>query len=89
MPHTSEWEIHLYLYEPDDDTTVAEAVLETGANTIRAEGRARRRPGDPTVPEIGDELAVGRALSELGRTLTTVAGDDVAALSSQGAGDAH
>jgi Rv2632c-like len=41
---------------------------------------ARRHPADPDVPEIGDELAVGRAFIELGERLVHAASEDIAAL---------
>ena len=40
--------------------------------------RAKLNPADPDVPEIGDEIAVARALIDLGhRLLNTAAGDIV------------
>ena len=48
----------------------------TSATTSLGTGRARLNPFDADVPEIGDEIAVGRALTDLGhRLLTTAAGD--------------
>ena len=80
MEHVAEWELRVYLYEHDEHT-LARAVLMTGANTMRAEGVARRNPADLPVPEIGDELAVGRALVDLGNQLLRAASGDIAALS--------
>lgn len=79
MYHVVEWIAHIHVFE-DDNTTQARITLDTGANTLSGEGLARRRPSDPLVPEIGDELAVGRALVELGERLIRAAGEDVAAL---------
>ena len=79
MPHTTEWPVHLYLAE-DGVKTVAKVVLTTADNTLRAEGVALKNPRDPSVPEIGDELAAGRALAELARQLMAAAATDVAAL---------
>ncbi len=85
MEHTAEWKIRLYLYEHDEnDSTVAEVVLETGANTLRGEGRARRNPHDSPVPEIGDELAAGRALADLAHKLENAASSDITALGARG-----
>jgi hypothetical protein len=66
MDHVAEWKAHVHLYE-HDDATQARVTLETDANTLISEGLARRHPADPQVPEIGDELAVGRALIETRR----------------------
>ncbi|HET6877749.1 MAG TPA: DUF1876 domain-containing protein [Jatrophihabitans sp.] len=79
MDHVAEWNAHVFLYE-HDNTTQARVVLDTGATTLSGEGLARRNPVDPLVPEIGDELAVGRALVELGERLVRAAGEDIAAL---------
>lgn len=67
--HTHRWTIQVNLSETGAQT-VAEAVLHTDAGTeLRHEGRARRSPGDRDVPEIGDELAVSRALMGLAHDL--------------------
>lgn len=79
MDHIAEWDISLTLYEHGDDSCLARVVLNTGANTLTAEGLARRNPHDRPVPEIGDELAAGRALVELGTRLLMAASDDIAA----------
>ncbi|MFC8720216.1 dsRBD fold-containing protein [Kitasatospora sp. NPDC057198] len=67
-PHSSEWSVRLRVVEVGD-LTQAHAVLDTGVNLIEVEAEAHRSPTDPADPGIGDELAVGRALSELGRQL--------------------
>lgn len=42
-----------------------------------ASGLARLNPADRDVPEIGDELAVARALSDLGHQLLDTAAGDI------------
>jgi hypothetical protein len=79
VEHVAEWQARVYLFE-HDAATQARVVLNTGTNTLTSEGLARRHPADPEVPEIGDELAVGRALIELGERLVRAAGEDIAAL---------
>lgn len=79
MDHVAEWQAHVHLFE-HEAMTQARVVLDTGANKLTSEGLARRNPADVEVPEIGDELAVGRALIELGERLVRAAGEDVAAL---------
>ncbi len=76
MDHVAEWDIDVYLFERDDDATLARVVLKTGANTLHGEGAADRGQ----LLEIGDELAVGRALIDLGNQLVSAAADDTAAL---------
>jgi hypothetical protein len=71
------WHIELYLFE-DGRTTRAEAVLRTSAGTeLRHSGVARRHPEDREVPEIGDELAVCRALNGLAHDLLESTVSDV------------
>lgn len=68
MAHTDEWYVRLYLYE-EEGTTTARAVLNTGTSMLTGRGVARCNPHDVDVPEIGDELAAGRAVDELARQL--------------------
>ena len=82
MDHVSKWDISIDLFE-HEDSTVARVVLRTRATVLRAEGRARRNPVDAPVPEIGDELAVGRALADLGAQLMYSAAGDLAAIGGQ------
>jgi hypothetical protein len=77
--HTKEWTVRLYMSETDDNKTHARAVLTTDVATIEGEGLARRKPGDPEIPEIGDELAASRALLDLAHQLLDVAIGDVQA----------
>ena len=82
------WHIELYLSE-DGRTTRAEAVLRTSAGTeLRHSGVARRNPGDRDVPEIGDELAVCRALSALAHELLDASIADIQANDPTGRGPA-
>ncbi|EFF90191.1 MULTISPECIES: dsRBD fold-containing protein [Streptomyces] len=78
-PSVREWRLNLYLSEHDPDTT-ARIVLDTGDNVLESCAEARRNPYDPAVPEIGDELAAGRALIALGRDLLRAAAGDIEAV---------
>ncbi|GAA0463395.1 MULTISPECIES: dsRBD fold-containing protein [Streptomyces] len=71
-----EWKLRLYLYETGPKTT-AWVVLDTGDNVLEERARAHRNPHDVAVPEIGDELAAGRALVALGQQLIDCATTDV------------
>ncbi len=76
--HTKSWRVDVYVYEGPDSTS-AQAVLHGDAPTaLQGQGLARRRPGDPEVPEIGDEVAVARALNRLAERLLATAADDLA-----------
>ncbi|MFJ7132761.1 DUF1876 domain-containing protein [Streptomyces fungicidicus] len=76
MSHTLEWKTRLYLFE-EDGTTKARAMVDTGTTVLTGHGAARRNSADPDVPEIGDELAAGRAMQDLGRQLLDIAERDV------------
>ena len=51
--------------DEDDSTTLVHAVLDLRGDHFDATGRAKRNPVDPSVPVIGEELALARALSSL------------------------
>ena len=75
--HTKQWSIDVFVSE-DGDNTNARAVLHgDSAQVISGTGFARRNPHDPSVPEIGDELAVARALHHLAEHLLQVTADDI------------
>ncbi|MCW7943057.1 hypothetical protein AAW14_13680 [Streptomyces hygroscopicus] len=78
-PCGKEWRLSLYLSEHDPATT-ARVVLDTGDNVLESCAEAHRSPYDEAVPEIGDELAAGRALISLGRELLRSAEGDIAAV---------
>ncbi|MER5434100.1 DUF1876 domain-containing protein [Streptomyces sp. NPDC002588] len=77
MPHTSEWKVRLHLFEDDEGTTKARLVLDTGTTELTGRGAAHCHPADTDVPEIGDELAAGRALNDLARQLLKTAEHDI------------
>lgn len=77
MSSMKRWNVEIFVGE-DEGRTYAEARMlddDIGDRLIGV-GRAKLNPEDTDVPEIGDELAVARALSDLGhRMLVTAAGD--------------
>ena len=76
MPHTLEWKTRLYLFE-EENRTKARVVLDTGAKSMVGNGTARCNPADRDVPEIGDEVAAGRAMNDLARQLLGTAERDI------------
>ncbi|MEV5988937.1 dsRBD fold-containing protein [Streptomyces sp. NPDC052051] len=74
-----EWTLRLYLSEHDPDTA-ARVVLNTGDTVLESHAEAHRNPDDSSVPEIGEELAVGRALVALGHQLIRAAAGDIKAV---------
>jgi|BarGraNGADG00212_1021973.scaffolds.fasta_scaffold07407_3 hypothetical protein len=78
-PHTRSWRVDIDLFETGD-ATMAHAVLVAGfPKKIDAEGDAHRNPRDAASPEIGDELAVGRALRRISDRLLESAAADIGA----------
>ncbi len=51
--------------DEDDTTTLVHATLNLRGDHFNATGRAKRNPIDPSVPVIGEELALARALGLL------------------------
>lgn len=79
-PHVTTWTVTVQVYEHGDDTS-ARAVLHAGAaSDLVGRGTTHRNPHDPAVAEIGDEVAVARALHQLADSLLAVAYDDMAAV---------
>jgi len=75
MPEPS-WHINVSFTE-DADRTGADAILELATQKFHGFGQAKRAPGDPTVPVIGEELAAARALSDLSHQLLEAAVDRI------------
>lgn len=77
MSHTGQWKVHLDLFEEEDGTTKAHLVLDTGTTALTGHGTAHCNPADANVPEIGDELAAGRAMIDLAHQLLESAERDI------------
>jgi hypothetical protein len=81
MSTAKHWSVDVYI-GVEDGRTSAEARLQTGdATQLRGYGVARLNPADEDVPEIGDEVAVARALSDLGHRVLLAAAADIQATS--------
>ena len=77
--HTTRWTVEIEVAEDDAErVTHAQArLLAPGGAVRQGIGHARRNPIDADVPEIGDELAVARALSDLSHELLHAAIEDI------------
>ncbi|GAA2906891.1 hypothetical protein GCM10010517_73180 [Streptosporangium fragile] len=75
-----QWNVQIFISEDDQDAvTTATAMLSArDGRTYESVAHARRNPSDRPVPEIGDELAAGRALADLAARLIEDAAVDVA-----------
>lgn len=77
MFETKGFKVEIMISESGDET-LAEALLRgEDGSTMHGIGRARRNPRDLSVPEIGDELATARALSDLAHQLLDAAARDI------------
>jgi hypothetical protein len=77
---TREWNVNIMIDEEEDErTTHAEARLRIadGSEQLFGRGTAYRNPRDVEVPQIGDELAAARALSELSHRLVLAAAEEI------------
>jgi hypothetical protein len=80
MAAAKRWTVDIYIDEHEGRTR-AEARLRTSdATHLAGVGLARLNPSDRDVPEIGDELATARALSELAHRLLEAAAGDIEAI---------
>ena len=79
MVESRHWSVDIFIDEHEDErTTRAEARLHTSDQTqLVGRGTARRNPKDTDIAEIGDELAVARALSNLAHELLDAAASDI------------
>ncbi|MEV4788932.1 DUF1876 domain-containing protein [Streptomyces tuirus] len=75
-----QWTVQIYISEEGDSTHARAVPTTRDTSTVTGRGTARRNPIDRPVPEIGDELAVSRALEDLAIRLHDVAADDIVML---------
>ncbi len=83
MAAVKHWTVDVYIDE-DEGRTYAEARLHSRDDTgLVGIGRAKLNPADRDIPEIGDELAVARALTDLGHRLLISAASDIEAVTAK------
>ncbi|WP_216215264.1 DUF1876 domain-containing protein [Amycolatopsis aidingensis] len=75
-----QWRIDVFIDEHEDRTRAQARLHNRDETNLVGVGMARRNPRDVNVPEIGDELAVSRALSELAHKLLEAAAGDIEAI---------
>ncbi len=80
MTHTMHMTVDIYVDEHDGETRAEARLHHPDGPLHTGHGSARRNPGDVEVPEIGDELAISRALSDLGHQLLEAAAGDISAV---------
>jgi uncharacterized protein DUF1876 len=77
MLATKRWTVTIDIDEHDGRTRAHARLHTQDSDQLVGIGAARLNPADRDVPEIGDELAAARALSDLAHHLLEVASADV------------
>lgn len=77
MTDTKRWTVEILIAEVDRRTYAEAQLYDEISDDLVGTGLARLNPADPNVPEIGDEIAPARALTDLGRRLLTTASGDL------------
>ena len=77
MEEIKQWTVTIDIDEHDGHTRAVARLLTRDTDRLAGVGLARLDPADRDVPEIGDELAVARALSDLSHRLLQAATEDV------------
>ena len=77
MMESKRWTVTITIDEHDGHTRALARLRTRDSDRLTGLGLARLNPADHEVPEIGDELAVGRALADLSSRLLTTAAADV------------
>jgi hypothetical protein len=67
LPHR--WKLTFEWHEDDDHCNMV-VHLQAGDRSMSGHGRSRRNPTDPSIPQVGEELAAARALHDLAKHLT-------------------
>ncbi len=77
MDQVARWTVTIDIDEHDGHTRAVARLLTRDTERLTGVGLARLDPADRDVPEIGDEIAVARALSDLSHRLLQAATEDV------------
>lgn len=77
MTAMKRWNVEILIGEVDDRTYAEAQLYDEIRDDLVGAGQARLCPGEPHSPEIGDEIAVARALSDLGHRLLVTASSDL------------
>ena len=77
MDAVKTWTVQVRIDEHEGRTRAVARLRIDDTESLTGTGLARLNPADPDVPEIGDELAVARALSELSHRVLDVAAGNI------------
>lgn len=82
--HVRDWQVRISIFERGNETDANVVLLSDSPQHLTAHGHAARSTSDLRVPEIGDEVAVARALRRLADRLLGVAEEDISAMTGEG-----
>jgi len=83
LGHVREWQVRVSIFESGDQTSANVVLLTEAPAHLTARGQSRRGTRDLPVAEIGDEVAVARALRHLADQLLETAAQDVEAVTGE------
>ncbi|MDT0214781.1 DUF1876 family protein [Rothia sp. ARF10] len=75
--HARDWTVRISILGDDDDAEARVVLIADSPRHLTAHGHSHRSTDDRPVPEIGDEVAVARALRRLADRLLETAADDI------------
>lgn len=82
-PHAREWKVQVTIFETEDDTDARAVLVADAPEPLVASGQSHRAPEDTSVPAIGEEVAVARALRHLADLLMAGAESEISALTGE------
>lgn len=85
MTEAKHWTIDVHIDEFDERTRAKARLHNRDETKLVGVGLARLNPSDGNVPEIGDELAVARALADLSHKLLDATVADIEAVTHEAA----
>ena len=77
MNEAKQWRVDIFIDEHDERTRARARLHNPDDTKLVGVGLARLNPTDTNVPEIGDELAAARALSDLAHQLLDATAKDI------------
>ena len=80
MSMVDRWSVQIFIGEHGDNITAEARLTTRDSARLRGSGTAHRGETDPPITEIGEEVAVARALVDLGHRLMGEASADVMAV---------
>jgi hypothetical protein len=75
--HVRDWQVRISIFGSDDETDAHVLLVADSPNRLSASGHSDRSPHDRVTPEIGEEVAVARALRRLADQLLETAEGDI------------